>query len=599
MTNKKQFPTPPSNFTSKIIDKTQGQVSSFLNRLVDEKKGRTSFFRSDTGTGKTTGYIKAVQERIRQGCQKRVLIAVPTMKDADAVYRSLTADPMFVSKVMVYTSSHRDGTYEPKVKPKGAWLSKYQVVVGCQAWLLDAKTDPSFCVGDRDLVVIDEVPDQSQVVSLSVSDFQLAREYAETNIFDCYQAFVDMENWATSIRDQVPTDSYDLPDFPDPFSVLRVRNQQGLVIDQDSPLSEVLRFAQGMVENRSFVRCRKVPVKNRQANKPHFVTYEKWTPFFPNARFAVFSATVHLDGYQFHRNAKALTSVQGSIAHYPDQVIMDVQWVMPSVITSEIVGNKKLRDMSVKHIMSLIAHTEDGAHVLVVVPKMLKSDVKDAVIKTYGALSDPTVIKKVFLTHYGCDVGSNAYAQCSEVILWSNQHKPEHAVVGELFHFADEQVCKHNLSDAEARDGRVSSFKEDKLYAVIKQMGARGSCRFIDDDGNALPMRLWICWKPLNVGRLEALFPGHTLERHVDKEYESPKNSSVLGRVLDFLAVQPKTSAPITLNAIADQLGMDKANLRKKTDDILQTQERFVAYGWRFVRGAPKSRTNMHRFERV
>ncbi|MBE1292945.1 MAG: hypothetical protein GJ677_10690 [Rhodobacteraceae bacterium] len=479
------------------------------------------------------------------------------------------------------------------------WLSFYQVVIGCHAWLLDPKDNPSGCVGDRDLIIIDEVPSQSQVASLSVGTFNLAREFSETNVTEGHEAIVALEAWAEKFREQTPSNSFDQPEFPDPLSVLRVRNQRGLVIEPDSPLDLVLRFAQAMYQNRAFVRCKAVAVDGRQANQPRFVSFEKWTPFFPDAQFAVFSATVHLDGFQVSPYADRLDVVQGSLANYPYMVIREVPWVLSSSCTSDIVCNRDQRNKAVAQIMSLIRHTEEGSSVLIVVPKKIESDVIHAVSKTYGSRDMPKTSKTVFITHYGCDVGSNAYRECTEVILWSNYYVPAEASLGEMLHFAEELVSTCSLSEANSREGRLTDFKQDKLYANIKQMGARGSCRYIDDNGNALPMRLWVCWKQLDVGRLDDLFPGHKLERHVDPEYAKPTSYKVTDRVLDYLVDRQSEQGPITLNAIADAMGMDKANLRKQTGNLLKENQRFAAYGWKYVKGVARSRTDMNRFEQV
>ena len=76
--------------TSAVTKATQRQVLSMLDEICrNNAEAGNFFFRSDTGTGKTTGFILAVTELVKLGY--KFAIAVPTTQDAEEVFQKLYA----------------------------------------------------------------------------------------------------------------------------------------------------------------------------------------------------------------------------------------------------------------------------------------------------------------------------------------------------------------------------------------------------------------------------------------------------------------------------------------------------------------------------
>ena len=71
-------------YESEVVKKTQEKVAEVLKSILsNDSESGTFFFRSDIGTGKTTGFISAVTELANQGYT--FAIAVPTTKDAEEI----------------------------------------------------------------------------------------------------------------------------------------------------------------------------------------------------------------------------------------------------------------------------------------------------------------------------------------------------------------------------------------------------------------------------------------------------------------------------------------------------------------------------------
>ena len=103
---------PQGEFQSRVLEQTHQKIAKMLNNICKNSNERgTFFFRSDTGTGKTTGFISAVVDLVAQGYS--IAIAVPTIMDAQEIYLKL-ADGLG-DQVEVWTSDHSKGVYGPKV----------------------------------------------------------------------------------------------------------------------------------------------------------------------------------------------------------------------------------------------------------------------------------------------------------------------------------------------------------------------------------------------------------------------------------------------------------------------------------------------------
>ena len=163
--------TNMAGFQSEVLRQTQDKVARMLRIICQRETERgTFFFRSDTGTGKTTGFIRAVNDLVKSGYT--FALAVPTTQDAEEIYQRLkeTLD----EQVEVWTSDHGQGKYGMKVDKNG--LRMAPVFVGCHAFLRSKADDPKRFNVHQDVLLIDEIPNNLAINSLIYADFAKARE---------------------------------------------------------------------------------------------------------------------------------------------------------------------------------------------------------------------------------------------------------------------------------------------------------------------------------------------------------------------------------------------------------------------------------------
>ena len=89
----------------------------------------------------------------------------------------------------------------------------------------------------------------------------------------------------------------------------------------------------------------------------------------------VFSATAHLDGFQFSQNKERLDAFDGSYVKYSNLDIRDVPFPRVSKAARYIVQNRHELETAVAQIRDIISKTDEGSG-LVIVPKPLKDCVE-------------------------------------------------------------------------------------------------------------------------------------------------------------------------------------------------------------------------------
>lgn len=179
-----------AGFQSEVLRQTQEKVARMLWIICQSETERgTFFFRSDTGTGKTTGFIRAVNDLVKTGY--KFAIAVPTTQDAEEIYQRLkeTLD----DQVEVWTSDHGQGKYGMKVDKNG--LRMAPVFVGCHAFLMSKADDPKRFIGHKDVLLIDEIPNNLVINSLTYADFAKAREKAHEVGLCLSGTFAAADDW--------------------------------------------------------------------------------------------------------------------------------------------------------------------------------------------------------------------------------------------------------------------------------------------------------------------------------------------------------------------------------------------------------------------
>ena len=561
-----------AGFQSEVLRQTQEKVARMLRIICQSETERgTFFFRSDTGTGKTTGFIRAVNDLVKTGYT--FAIAVPTTQDAEEIYQRLkeTLD----DQVEVWTSDHGQGKYGMKVDKNG--LRMAPVFVGCHAFLMSKADDPKRFIGHKDVLLIDEIPNNLVINSLTYADFAKAREKAHEVGLCSSGIFAVADDWMRERQEKAEVEVNQAAfnqitdlvtaDFQKARSDL-----DGLNIHDKSALLPVLDYFDALADGRGFERVQRTGA----GHLVHQVYFEDVAKHF--LKSVVFSATAHLDGFQFSPNKERLDAFEGSYVKYPNLDIREVPFPRVSKAARYIVQNKHELETAVAHIRDIISKTDEGSSVLVVVPKPLKDWVKQDSYRNPNQHN-----AAIYVTNWGRDIGSNEYKDCTEVILWANHHKPKHTTFSELRLYSEERVNSENLQEVNKGKltGRALSLEQAQLYAAIKQMGSRGTTRFVDDDGNAWPMRLWISWAELRPELLKDIFPGSNFTREpvTDERFLSKSKREMVPRVIDVLT-----------NTENDEIMMSDlrcfiGNAHKYSPQFLEARSLLNTYGWDFIQG--------------
>ena len=74
-------------------------------------------------------------------------------------------------------------------------LKKVPVFVGCHAFLMGLTDDPMRFIGEKDLLIIDEIPTNLQINSLTYTDFANARKKASELGLISHGIFVTADDW--------------------------------------------------------------------------------------------------------------------------------------------------------------------------------------------------------------------------------------------------------------------------------------------------------------------------------------------------------------------------------------------------------------------
>ena len=354
-------------FQSKVVKKTQAKVAEVLKSILSNNSdGGTFFFRSDTGTGKTTGFIGAVTELVNQGYT--FAIAVPTTKDAEEVYQRLSHG--LADQVEVWTSDHGKGVYGSKIDESN--LKKVPVFVGCHAFLMGLADDPMRFIGEKDLLIIDEIPTNLQINSLTYTDFANARKKASELGLISHGIFVTADDWVKQrqkkAEEEVNQAAFNQITDLISESVKCVRDDlEGFNSKDKAVLLPVLDYIDALNEDRGFERVQRTGL----GHIVHHVYFEDVAKHF--SKSVVFSATVHLDGFQFSPNRARLNAYEGSVVEYPYLDIQEVPYPRIEKAARYLVQKPKELEIALEHIRHILSMTEQGSKVLLVVPKSRRS----------------------------------------------------------------------------------------------------------------------------------------------------------------------------------------------------------------------------------
>ena len=532
-----------------------------------------------TGVGKTTSLARIIADSINRCRGIRYAIAMPTCQMAEEIYQTILqhVDHMHAQKVAVWTSEHEAGVYG-RIESRDKRLHDADVVVGSHAFLAKS-VDPSRWIGDRDFLFIDETP-SSDVGLFNSGDVARAYEWAVDNDLDEFGSFKALHDFSVQLIEDRPTQDFSktVGDADKLRKTLRhvSENYNGFVPES---CRVILSYMQAAADRRSFVawsadnRSEEL-IKEQGAERfIEWVFYE--LPHRHFERTAFISATADLDGFT------ADESTVRRLADPPDYsrlTIREVAW------PKNLPTNIKRIDAS-KHgkVIDILLHKLFGAcgddmrPVLIVAPLSLKNIIYEKIVaspSTYG--------REVMLTHYGADLGTNAFMKCQTVIFLANHYLPKAVIGARQLQAKHQRVSDHSLKGinnrSSQRDGKVRS-----MESAFRQYLARGCVRLLDEDGIAKRMDAIVCWPQFTSEIAERSFPGCTIVRSEEKKALIKKRSdgrkdSFVGKLVNALDQFDGDTAT------ASDLGINQSQLSRNRKKLIDCTE-IELIGWKFVPG--------------
>lgn len=575
--------------SSDVVEKTRNSVEAMLLEIASKEDPATYIYYSDTGTGKTTGFIQALPKLIEAYPEIRIAIALPTNNDVEQVYMQ-TLKYLREDEVGLWTGDHEPSNKEAAFPTR---MDRHEageriVFIGTHNNIL-GNADPRRWIGPRDLILIDEVPNTSKITSLKPTDFALAREISAERGLKTAKVYAEASNRVAKRQDNADRSQntkWSKVSFPSPTGLrddLAKYSDKGLV----ETLLPVIEFLEASRDDRTFERQQRTGKGYRVTN-----TYFKDVSRHFGKK-VIFSATAHLEGYQINReHSKSLQLYVGPKVKYTNLKVKTSPW--PAGINkyiNEIVSDPDQIDTAIEHIKSIINQTEistdpdEPNEVLLVMPvkliKHFKKAVPDGTFKP----------KTVHVTNWGRDIGSNEYRKCRDVILWSNHHKPMDTTAAEYHIFADEIVSNKSLKLFKGGRtlGAAQILKEGQLYSQYKQMANRGSARFVKDDGTCGDMTLWISWASFEPFWLKDILPGCSFSPIpvVEKRFLG-KNTTVIDKVVSTLSGVDPAVTEVSLPDYAELTGLNPRTVKNQAsmlnkDDLSRIT--LNIYGWKYVAG--------------
>lgn len=527
-----------------VIQETQDAVFMKIDQRI-RAKGALQFFSAETGLGKTTGaQLAMVKLWAERWDQIPFLVMVPTRKDADLYWQAMEKLEEGCSAVWTQAHDPSDSTiadFHISCQFTKEQAKKYR----CLIITHNAGKAAEDWVGRRDAVLIDEYP--QPVASGIVHPWQFIRARDE----ELSEPFRKAATWAEEQASGKGLEPVGVPDWVPLVLGASPTGEAGQCIQQ---------LAQHMQAGTAF---------QRSWQRVNWTWYNYDLPFEEKA--IVFSATAHLEGWHFDPLSGGKIERGDFRVDYKNMTARYIPW--PKAISRyhrKIIADYSQREEFIDYLVSQIGHSD--AKTLIVCPKDLESDVE-------RKFPDARV------THWGCDVGSNEYRDCEKVWLVSLFHQPKDVLYAKYLGHSKVNVSDETLKAGQNFQGSTFKLLENEHHAMqIKQMGARGKCRFVNDAGIAEPQELNCLFYDEDIFStvIPAQFPGATLVFPVGTEpMKRHSNKPVVSKLIRYLNESEAAfaGAPELLEAGIKIKGSD----RKKK--IIAAEELFDGIGWKYEAG--------------
>ena len=414
------------------------------------------FFSADTGLGKTTGFqigMKKMWDNVHQTIP--FLVLVPTRKDAEIMFKRMEEIEEGCAGVWTQVHDPSDAT-KADWTPAAKFTKEQAKKKKCLILTHNAGKAAEDWVGRRDVVLIDEYPQPVKTGSVEPWQFTRARD-EEAKYGPLGDPFKRAAEWAEEQGGR------GLKPVGVPAWVPEV-----LAVSPVLEAGHEIKLLAWHIQNGTAFQ--------RSWKSTSWVWYDYDLPFEEKA--IVFSATALTEGWTFDPMSRGPIKKDGIRVDYKNVTAKLVGW--PEGVSKyhkTILSDYRQREAFLDYLADGVGFADDKT--LIVCPKDLESDIAKR-------------IPDAKVTHWGCDVGSNEYRDCSNVWLVSLFHQPKNVLYATYLGHSKALATEDTLKKGQSV-GTGSFIKRlDYLHhsTQVKQMGARGTCRYVDDTGIANQMTL-------------------------------------------------------------------------------------------------------------
>jgi hypothetical protein len=302
-------------------------------------------------------------------------------------------------------------------------------------------------------------------------------------------------------------------------------------------------------------------------SKAKTVTWTAYSYDLPyQDRTVVFSATAHLEGWQFGKGNEFVQDYLPTV-DYENVSFHHKPWpVGLPKHHKQIMYDRPKRIEFVDYVFDWIGYGD--SETLVICPKAFKSDIE-------------TRFPHVNVVNYGRDIGSNEYRECTRVFVVSEHHIPNNTHrAGYLGHSGVERATEAELKPIQNTNSDTMKKVKSGHYAThLKQMIARSNIRNVDTNGKAGHCEVHCMIDDERFLELiPELFPNATLgtspSLHVTKT-----TASVETKCMSYLQSLPPEVTEVTAKDLAG------IKIRGKAERLIAANDRFCEIGWRFHEG--------------
>ena len=548
-----------------------------------------------TGSGKTTFTVSLIAACLLTIEDYTAAFVTPTIEAAQQIHDML-AQLLPESEIALHTSAHASQStarqhsdsvvrhiqnYGPSTPDQ---LAACRVAISThEAWINEGLADDSRGIryhlsGPRTNIFVDEFPDTVRTHEFAPSDFHALAD--EMQRFASLQQSAEAARcFATSLDRVVSDSSQRFAGIPlmsthqlDPLLSLHLNHGN----EVNSTSQATFRGLTLAVRGHGFV-ARTGPKTATMTGQKRVVTYSD--VFCGHPGIVVLDATGELEPRIKHGATFKVHAVPRAI--YPNLATTHVglpsefEGVAVTRMSGEVVGQYA------HWIVSEIIRADSlNDQTLIVVHKRVEVPLRVEISRRRGSAGVP------FVTHWGCDVGSNAYRTCNNVFLIGEFHQPRHAYLAKWLGSTGRTAHPAELRSATGQysTGGVKDVENTHLLRAFKQMASRGTARDLREDGVAAQMRLFTTMDRTRLlPALLDLFPGAPMPHFIRSK--SKKRVTKGTRLASFLLESCRDRTVIELSAQEITQATGIAGKDVKRAFASRECEIVECLGWTFLEG--------------